>query len=188
MIELVYAQDPAPLAIGTSPGKSLEMLPVVESSGLVVAQASRTACHQRRLLHPVVRLFLINRDGNFFLQKRAASKELYPGLWDNAVTGHVIYGESLMEALFRESSEEIGLALFNPVQLGGYVYSDQNEREMVCVFAAVGNFALNPHTDEVEDGQFWTAEQIRKKIGCGVFTPGFEKDWAEFGDKVTALL
>lgn len=188
MIELVYAQDPAPLAVGTSPGNSQEMLPVVECSALVVAQASRSACHQRRLLHPVVRMFLINRDGNFFLQKRASSKELYPGLWDNAVTGHVIYGESLIESLYREACEEIGLALFNPVQLGGYVYSDRKERELACVYAAVGNFSLNPHTDEVEDGRFWTAESIQKKIGHGVFTPSFEKDWAEFSHKVTALL
>ncbi|MBQ0093467.1 MAG: NUDIX domain-containing protein [Bacteroidales bacterium] len=188
MIELVYPLDFAPLAIGTSPGSSAEMLPVVESNGMVSAQASRTACHQRRLLHPVVRLFLINREGRFFLQKRAVTKELYPGLWDNAVTGHVLYGESFQEALFREASEEICLRRFNPLQIGGYIYKIPAERELVCVYAAVGTFSLNPNTDEVETGEYWSAEQIEKAVGKGVLTPGFEKDWRLFKDKVCALL
>lgn len=188
MIELVYSLDTAPLAIGTSPDFSGEMLPVVEASGLVSAQASRSACHMRRLLHPVVRLFIINREGRFFLQKRSQAKQLFPGLWDNAVTGHVIYGESLREALFREASEEIGLRRFNPLQMGGYVCSAFKERELVCVYAAVGNFALNPHNDEVDEGKYWTVEQIEESMGHGVFTPSFEKDWRLFRDKVAALL
>ncbi len=43
--------------------------------------------------------------------KRAAHKQIDPGLWDNLVGGMVPAGESLQQALAREAWEEAGLQL-----------------------------------------------------------------------------
>ena len=92
------------------------MLPIVEPSGNVIGQSTREYCHGgSKLLHPVVHLHIINRFGELYLQKRSMNKDLLPGMWDTAVGGHVGYGESIHEALFREAGEELGFTRFNPV-------------------------------------------------------------------------
>ena len=87
---------------------SREMVPVIDPSGQVIGQAARQYVHGgSKLLHPVVHLHILNRFGELYLQKRSMSKDLLPGYWDTAVGGHVDYGESIGEALFREVSEEL---------------------------------------------------------------------------------
>ena len=123
----------------SEPQRKTEMFPVVEPDGEVVAMASREYCHSgAKVLHPVVHLHIIDRYGRLYLQKRSLKKDIQPGKWDTAVGGHVDYGEQLLEALFREASEELGLKEFNPVYLGSYVFESEIEKELVNVFAAVG--------------------------------------------------
>ncbi|MBR4755842.1 MAG: NUDIX domain-containing protein [Bacteroidales bacterium] len=165
------------------------MLPVVEENGLVVGQASREDVHgHRKLLHPVVHLHIVNRRGELFLQKRSMNKDLLPGKWDTSVGGHVDYGEILEAALFREASEELGFSGFNPVYLKSYVWESKDEKELVNVFATVGNFILEPANDEVSEGRYWTMEEIEASIGKGIFTPNFEHEFASTKDALLALL
>lgn len=199
MFDLVYPMTPAPDVSRSfkrppfgevQPAKPREeMLPIVDISGLVVAQAPRSFCHSpERPLHPVVHLHIINRRGELFLQKRAMTKDLLPGYWDTAVGGHVGYGEHIQEALFRETSEELGLAEFNPVFLGTYIWETDREREMACTFAAVGDFHLDVHNDEVDEGRFWPMEEIEVNLGKSLFTPNFENEFARVRRALEALL
>lgn len=171
----------------TVPGEG-EMLPVVEPSGVVVAVASRTYCHKAGLLHPVVHMHLINRNGDLFLQKRSMGKETWPGRWDTAVGGHVLFGESLDETLYRESEEEIGLTAFNPVALGWHVFKGKNDHELVAVYAAVGNFDLAPCNGEVSEGKWWRMEEIEEYLGKSIFTPNFEQEFRKIRPSLEALL
>ena len=165
-----------------------EMLPVVDESGVVIAQASRCYCHKAGLLHPVVHLHIIDREGRLFLQKRSPSRETWPGRWDSAVGGHVAYGESLLETLFREASEEIGLTSFNPVSLGSFIFKGTTECEQVHLFATVGHFDLHPHNDEVTLGRWWEMRGIEDNLGKSVFTPNFEEDFGRVRHSLEALL
>jgi isopentenyldiphosphate isomerase len=45
------------------------------------------------------------------LQRRALSKESWPGQWDVSVAGHVAAGESALDAALREAAEELGLSI-----------------------------------------------------------------------------
>ena len=108
MIELVYpAGAPAPVVqphFRQAEMSVSEMLPIVDPTGIVVGQASRAWCHGgEKPLHPVVHLHVLNRNCELYLQKRSMKKDLLPGFWDTAVGGHVGYGESIIEALFREA-------------------------------------------------------------------------------------
>lgn len=168
MFELIYPAAPAvilPLPSidnpGDSPRKAGEMVPVVEENGLVVGQSLRKNVHDgSKLMHPVVHLHIVNREGCLYIQKRSMRKDLLPGCWDTAVGGHVDYGESLEEALYREASEELGFKEFNPIYLKSYVWESLREKELVNVFAAVGNFTLHPDHDEVEEGRYWNMSEI----------------------------
>jgi NADH pyrophosphatase NudC (nudix superfamily) len=92
----------------------------------------------------------------------------------------VSYGESLIEAVYREASEELGFSEFNPIYLETYEFESSVEREMVNVFAAVGAFQLHPDLDEVEEGRWWKLEDIDASIGKGIFTPNFESEFLRF--------
>ncbi len=189
MIELVYPSSPAPLLRGCKRGKAAEMLPVVDESGNVRAQATRPFCHGgMKPLHPVVHLHIVNRRGEIYLQRRGARKDLLPLRWDTAVGGHVSYGEYLPEALYREAAEELGLHDFLPQGLCTYVYESETERELVNVFATVGEYAIRPDPDELADGRFWTAAAIEEAVGTGILTPNLEQEYFRVKDALTALL
>lgn len=191
MVELVYPSSCAPsVPPATSfSGVREEILPVVEPTGVVRGRALRSYVHGgSKVLHPVVHLHLINRYGEIFLQKRSMSKKLLPGRWDTAVGGHVSYGESLQEALYREASEELGAFEFNPIYMGNYVFESDIEREFVSIFAAVGNFQLNPVNDEVDEGKWWSEKEIIKATGKNILTPNFESEYLRIGAALQALL
>jgi len=195
MVDLIYPYDlapvvPAPTA-GSAPVKarSGEWFPIVLPSGLVVGRSSREYCHSgAKVLHPVVHIHIIDRFSRIYLQKRSMRKDIQPGKWDTAVGGHVSYGESLMEAVFREASEELGFTEFNPVYLETYEFESQIEKEMVNIFAAVGSYELHPDLDEVDEGRWWELSDIDADMGKGVFTPNFESEFQMIRKSLLALL
>lgn len=167
----------------------VEVFPIVEENGLVKGRMTREYAHGGSMeLHPVVHLHLINRMGAMYLQKRSMSKKLLPGYWDTAVGGHVSYGEQISEALFRESQEELGLYDFNPVPVTSYVYQSPVEKELVYVFACVGDYNPQPNEDEVDEGRWWTEEELAEAKGKSILTPNFESEYEMIHDKLYALL
>lgn len=189
MIDILYPSETAPVLKGAKIVRSTEMLPVVDADGIVVAQAPRNFCHgPHKPLHPVVHLHVINRNGEIYLQKRSMTKKLLPGKWDTAVGGHISYGESVMEALVREAGEELGFFDFNPIEMDRYIFESEVEREMVFVFAAVGNFELHPDNAEVSAGRYWKEDEILQAVGKSQLTPNFVLEYSKYSDKLKALL
>lgn len=197
MTELVYPiGDVAPMIppmgarnVLQMPSPDVEIFPIIREDGLVIGRATRDYCHNgSRLLHPVVHLHIIDREANIYLQKRSMTKDLLPGRWDTAVGGHIKYGESVVEALLRECSEELNLREFNPVHICSYRYDTRRDAEFVFVFAAVGHFNLVPDRNEVDEGLWWTIPQIEKAAGGRRLTPNFVKEFNMIKDKLLALL
>lgn len=196
MFDLVYPGAPAPIIPPLNVNNSSdeepaaeEMLPIVEPSGIVIGQAARSYCHSgSKVLHPVVHLHILNRFDKLYLQKRSMKKDLLPGRWDTAVGGHVSYGENLREALYREAGEELGFTEFNPVYIKTYVFESHTEKELVNVFAAIGDFKLYPDHDEVSEGRFWDMSEIEKHLGKSIFTPNFEGEFKEIRKTLESLL
>ncbi len=192
MVELFYPSGSVPFV----PARDAlirhafeEILPLCDASGQVTACALRSYCHSSaRPLHPVVHLHLLRRDGSLYLQKRSMEKDYLPGLWDTAVGGHITYGETVMEALYRESAEELGLVDFAPVSLDSYVWESPREREFVNVFAAVGSYVPQPDGKEVSEGRYWSFAEIEKCLSDSLFTPNFESEFLRVRAALEALL
>ena len=169
--------------------KGVEYFPVINDECVVVARAERNYCHSGSMvLHPVVHIHIIDRQERIYLQKRSLKKDIQPGRWDTAVGGHVIFGESIVEAMYREAWEELALNEFNPIYIESYKWECDRELEYVNIFAAVGSFSLKPDHDEVDEGRWWTLPEIREALGKGVFTEQFEKEFPRIEPKLRALL
>ena len=155
-----------------------EIFPIVDDEGRVVGSATRGECHcGSKLLHPVVHLHVFNSQGDIYLQRRPAWKDIQPGKWDTAVGGHVDYGETPEEALRREVREELGITDFAPEFVDKYVFESQRERELVYVNRTTYNGPITPSADELDGGRFWTMQEIREAIGQGILTPNFESEF-----------
>lgn len=192
MVDLFYPADSVPflpMKDAFADHRAEEILPICDASGQVSACATRAYCHSaQRPLHPVVHLHLLRRDGSLYLQKRSLKKDFLPGLWDTAVGGHITYGETVMEALYRESAEELGLRDFTSSWLCSYVWESERERELVNVFAAVGSYLPRPDGDEVEEGRYWTFREIEKCLPDSLFTPNFESEFFRVRKTLESLL
>ena len=158
---------------------SVEIFPVVDEEGNEISRAPRSVCHDGKsmLLHPVVHLHLFNRKGELFLQKRAMTKDLLPGKWDTSVGGHISPGEKPEEALKRETEEELGIKNFTCEFIKKYIWESSRERELVYSFRGTSDETPVINPVELDDGRFWTMEEIKSDLGKGIFTPNFEKEF-----------
>jgi len=155
-----------------------EWFDLVDEAGRRIGKAPRSACHgDPTLLHQAVHVFVFNRKGELFLQKRSARKDVQPGKWDTSVGGHVGLGEEALDAARREMSEELGLETGDPQFLYQYLWRSPVESELIRSFRLTqeGPFALQ--AEEIDDGKFWSAGEIERSLGQGILTPNFEFEW-----------
>jgi len=197
MIELIYPAEGLPPVIPPTTSKTAgrsgrlkgEVFPVITPEGLVIGRATREYCHSgSNVLHPVVHLHLIDRQGRIYLQKRSMKKDLQPGKWDTAVGGHVVFGESIIEALHREAAEELNLTQYNPIYLCSYTYYTGRDSEFVNAFAAVGSYKPHPDGVEVTEGRWWPISEIESNAAAGIFTPNFLSEFEMIKAQLLSLL
>lgn len=158
--------------------KKEEWLPIVNEKGEVTGQASRSVCHSgSMLLHPVVHLHILNEKREIFLQKRSMKKDLLPGMWDTAVGGHIGLREKVEDALKRETFEELGITQFEARFLGSYVWESSREKELVFSFLCSRYNQIHIDNEEVEEGRFWSKQEIEQGIQKGLVTPNFAHEY-----------
>ncbi len=156
-----------------------ETFPVVDETGKTISTAPRSVCHNGKsmLLHPVVHLHLFNSSGELYLQKRALTKDLLPGMWDTSVGGHMNPGETPAEALLREAAEELGITDISFRNGKNYIWQSAIERELVYTFTGTSPVMPVVNKEEIEEGRFWNLKEIAENMGKNVFTPNFEHEF-----------
>lgn len=89
-----------------------EFLDICDSSGRALGLARpRDEAHAKGLWHRTVHIWIVTSQGTVLFQKRALSKESFPGAWDVSAAGHISAGEEPMVAARREVFQELGVAV-----------------------------------------------------------------------------
>ena len=161
-----------------------ELLQLVDLEGNPAGTALRSVCHSdKSLIQMVVHIEIFNNDGEIYLQKRSMTKDLYPGLWDTAVGGHVGAGENPEEAVRREAKEELGIDPGKLDYLFKYIHENETEKEVAVLYKTVYNGPFNIDMNEVVDGRFFTISEINTLLGKNVFTDSFELEFSLLKEK-----
>ena len=153
-----------------------EEVDIVDQADEVVATAERQEAHEKLLRHRAVQIFVLNKAGKLFLQKRSKTKDAFPSMYEASVSGHVQKGENAKDAALRELKEELGIEA-KPEQLKELFQMKVEftpEHEIVTQFELKdfeGQIQLDP--EEVESGGYITLDALAKRINNKEFHPGF---------------
>lgn len=156
-----------------------EMLAVVNEQDEVIGSERRDIIHQKDLKHRAVHVFVLNRKGEVFLQKRSRLKDKCAGLWDSSASGHVDAGESYPDCAVRELHEELGLTDHEVREVGRLGAHANTGWEHVRLYATLAAGLIRFPCVEVEYGEWFTMEQIEnwiEAVPCD-FAPGFIACW-----------
>ena len=151
-----------------------EILDWVDSNDNIVGQASRKEVHEKSLLHRSVHIFVFNRKGDLYLQKRTLRKDENPGLWDSSAAGHITSGETYLASAHRELKEELGIAgeLEEFFRISA---SEETLWEHVHAYKCVTHSSIIADPEEISEGGFWAISKIEGQIekNSTRFTPVF---------------
>ena len=160
-----------------------ERLDILDESGRVIGQELRSKCHGNPALrHRAVHVFVKNDAGRIFLQKRSLTKTIQPGKWDTSVGGHLEVGESYEEAAARELQEELGVNINDTgglsalQKLHDYIWRSPVETEHIRTYQLVWEGPFRTQQEEIDEGRFWSRDEICESLGKGVLTPNLEEE------------
>lgn len=156
-----------------------ELLAVVDENDQVIGEQRRDVIHRDQLKHRAVHVFVMNRKGELFLQKRSRLKDKCPGLWDSSAAGHVDAGEDYPTCAIRELEEELGLSDHQVLEVGRLGAHANTGWEHVRLYATLIEGVIRFPCVEIEYGQWFTMEQIESWVSKipEDFAPGFVACW-----------
>jgi 16S rRNA (adenine1518-N6/adenine1519-N6)-dimethyltransferase len=136
-----------------------ERFPVVDEGDRQIGAASREEVHANKLRHRAVHVFVFDRLGRLFLQKRSRWKDAHPGKWDSSASGHVEDGAGYDETAIREVVEELGVRC-SPERIGELPASDKTGWEFVKLYTARHDGPFRLPAAEIDSGRFFDLETI----------------------------
>jgi len=151
-----------------------EYIDIVDEFNRVLRSGEREQVHKDKLLHRAVHIFLFNMKGELFVQKRAMTKKEHPWKYDSSAAGHLDAGEGYDESAVRELEEELGIKA--PLKRLMIINAcSEMDNEFVYFYVAMSDAAIKMNEDEIEDGYFWSLDEIKHKISVDkdAFTPAF---------------
>lgn len=160
-----------------------EQLYEVDEHDRVIGRRTRGELHRLKLRHRAVHILLFNLRGEVFLQKRSASKDINPGLWDTSAAGHVAFGEDYDESAQRELEEELGIRATEDLErLFKLPASADTGWEFIQIYRFVHDGPLVTNPEEIDGGDWLAETQVNEWIargGAGL-TTSFRVIWTNY--------
>jgi isopentenyl-diphosphate Delta-isomerase len=159
---------PAPMGV--------EHIDVLDRAGTPLHHiATRAEVHRKGLWHRTVHIWVLNRNNELLLQKRAGNKETFPGLWDISAAGHISAGDTSINAALRELEEELGIrarkgSLKLLFTITGH-YKDSSrpfiDNEISDVYLLRDDIQIKSiavDKDEVDEAKYMAVDELKREL------------------------
>ncbi len=166
-----------------------ELLEVINENGVGTNRpATRGEVHKQGLWHRAIIVAVVNDENRILIQKRAKTKEKFPGLWDLSTAGHVPFGQDSVSCAATEIMEELGYMLPKKVGVRDFRFMGSFRNQLPLSETFIENqfydffiYNLNVHLsdihiqkDEVEEVRYATIFEIKEMADQGLFHPRTE--------------
>jgi 16S rRNA (adenine1518-N6/adenine1519-N6)-dimethyltransferase len=159
--------------------KASEMFDVCDEQNNVIGQLTRGEVHAKGLRHRAVHIFVTNKWGDIYLQKRSHLKDVHPLTWDSSAAGHLDVGESYATCALRELTEELGITVPSTTLIGSIPAIPQTGMEFVELHSAVHDGPMHYAADEIDTGGWFRPIQVDAWVAARPqdFADGFIQCW-----------
>jgi len=150
--------------------KNDELLEIVDENGVSTGKfEKREIVHGNELFHNEIALWIIDKDNKQVLvQRRSKYKKQNPNKLA-LCAGHVVAGETILEALKKEASEEIGIDLKN-YEVKEILRTKRQEKNNYCFsyhFAILKNIPIENfkiQEEELSEVFYMDYEKLKEMI------------------------
>ena len=141
-----------------------EIFDIVDEKDNVIGRATRGEVHKNKnLIHRSIGVFIFNKQGELFMQKRSNTKDTDPGKWTISCSGHVNSGDNYETTAKRELKEELGVNL-SIVYKSKFICVAPKETEMCTLFNAFSEGPFQLLEEEISEGKFVTQNELRSLL------------------------
>lgn len=148
-----------------------EIVEIVDRDNRPCGTAERRLMRREGLTHRATYILVINRQGQLFIQKRTATKDIYPGYWEVAAGGVVLAGESYEQSAQRELAEELGINNRLLVAHFDHYYEADDNKVWGRVFTCLSEGPFILQAEEVAEGRFVSPSEVFALSRHFPFTP-----------------
>ena len=157
-----------------------EMLDLVDSHNRVVGVAPRSLVRQSNLLHRGVGILCWNSQGELYVHRRTAGKDLFPSYYDMMVGGALEAGEQYAEAALREVQEELGVGPVEPKFLLETLYDGPKNRSFIQLFQVTWDGPIRWQEEEICWGRWMPFEEVLDWIDQVEIVPDGRRVFEEY--------
>ncbi|MBQ7534353.1 MAG: NUDIX domain-containing protein [Stomatobaculum sp.] len=108
----------------------------------------------------VVHLCVFDSSGRMLIQRRSPEKPRWGGIWDLSAGGFVLAGESSIEAVSREASEELGLSVCGSPRFCLRARFSQVLDDFYCLYEDIDLNSLTLQKEEVSEVRWASREEV----------------------------
>lgn len=141
---------------------------LVDTNDNEIGTMEKMEAHRKAKLHRAISVFIINKKGEWLLQRRALTKYHSSGLWSNTCCTHPFPEESNINAAHRRLKYEMGMST-DIEELFSFIYkvklnNQLTEHELDHIFIGITDEEPTLNPSEVMDWKYISLENLEQDI------------------------
>ncbi len=152
----------------------------ITKNNKVIKKVSRDEMRKKKLMHRSIGVIIHNKEGEIMIQKRTATKDVFPNYYDVMLCGTVRYGESYDKCAKREIAEEIGAKNTKPKFLFKSIYDGKDNKTVYYIYSLIFNKKPHLQKEEVKSYKYVTMTELKKLMKTKKFCPDSKKAFMEY--------